>query len=254
MSSLSAVIITYNEEKNINRCIESLQDVADEIIILDSFSTDNTVVLAKQKGAVVYQQKFKGYIEQKNDAIQLANNDYVLCIDADEALDPVLIESIKAAKKHFGSDAYKINRCTNYCGHFIRHGSWYPDRRIRLFNKKKGSWSGINPHDKISLSKPYTAKKLKGEILHYSFETIEEHITQNNRFSTIAAEAYFKKGKKSGMIKLIFKPFWAFIKSYIIKLGVLDGFLGYVIAKSIAHMTFMKYYKLMALSKGMPLK
>src|SRR5215211_5720675 len=135
MLALSVVIITFNEEKNIARCIDSVKEVADEIIILDSYSTDKTVDIANSRGAIVYQQKFLGYGPQKNDALQFCKHDLVLSLDADEALSANLVQEILHEKKSSAYDAYLMNRCTNYCGQFIRHGSWYPDKKIRLFKK-----------------------------------------------------------------------------------------------------------------------
>ena len=136
MHPLSAVIITYNEEANIRRCIESLGRVADEIIVLDSYSTDNTVEIGRRLGAIIHTEKLRGYIGQKNHGMWLASHNYILSLDGDEALDEKLILSILEAKKSFPHRAYSINRCTSYCGHFIRHGLWYPDRKIRLFDRR----------------------------------------------------------------------------------------------------------------------
>ena len=149
MVQLSAVIITFNEESNITRCILSLKAVADEIIVVDSYSTDNTAGIARSLGATVYQEKFRGYIGQKNFALQLASHRYVLSLDADEELDEKLIASILEEKKSFPKRAYCMNRCTRLSGHFIKHGLWYPDKKLRLFNRQLGKCGGLNPHDKI---------------------------------------------------------------------------------------------------------
>lgn len=254
MNGLSVVVITYNEEYNIARCLDSVKAIANEIIVLDSYSNDATKAIALKKGAKVYEQVFLGYVEQKNKALEYAENDYVLCLDADEALDETLIASIKALNKNYeNADAYDMNRCTQYCGKFIRHGAWYPNRRVRLFNKKVAKWGGINPHDVVVFDGAKVRKRyLKGDILHYSYNDLEEHIIQNNRFSTISAMSYFKMGKRSGFIKMSVNPCWAFINSYFLRMGFLDGYFGYVIAKNIANLTFMKYYKLYALQNGIP--
>src|SRR5450432_1050943 len=168
MEKISVAIITYNEEKNIRRCIDSVLSVADEILILDSNSTDQTVAIAESMGAIVKQEVFRGFIQKKNKAVELASYDYVLSLDADEALDPVLAESILRAKQKFTHSAYSSNRCSNYCGKFIRHGSWYPDKKVRLFDKRVAQWGGTNPHDKIVFQKEISAEHLKGDILHYS--------------------------------------------------------------------------------------
>src|SRR5947199_312140 len=148
MQVLSVVIITYNEEMNIGRCVESVLQIADEIVVLDSNSTDNTVAIATKKGATVYTQPFLGYIEQKNKALSLAKHNFVLSLDADEAIDRQLESSILDVKKNNTvKNGFTMNRCTNYCGKFIRHGLWYPDKKLRLFDKNFVRWGGDNPHD-----------------------------------------------------------------------------------------------------------
>jgi len=244
-NTLSVIIIAFNEENCIGRCIDSVKKIADEIIVLDSYSTDATVEIARSRGAIVHQEKFRGYVEQKNRALQLSSHNLVLSLDADEMLDHQLVSSILAAKKKFSAkEAYKMNRCANYCGRFIRHGLWYPDQKIRLFDKRLGRWGGTNPHDKVEFAQKIPIKHLKGNILHYSYKSIEEHIQQNNHFSTISARALFEKGKRSGRSKMILNPLWAFINGYILRAGFMDGFYGFVIAINASHYTFMKYVKL----------
>jgi glycosyltransferase involved in cell wall biosynthesis len=245
MNLISAVIITYNEEGNIERCLDSVIPLADEIIVLDAYSTDKTVEIAKSKGAIVKQGYFLGYIQQKNSAISLASNDYILSLDADEALDEALANSILKAKMNFAADAYSMNRCTSYCGKYIRRGTWYPDRKIRLFDKRAARWGGVNPHDKIELlGENKKIQHLKGDILHYSFPTIEKHLEKNNKYSSIAARALYARGGKSNWFKILINPFWAFFHGFFIRLGFLDGFHGFVIAINTAHGTFLKYIKL----------
>ncbi len=245
MVPLSVAIITFNEEKNLDRCLQSVQALADEIIILDSFSTDQTEHIALQHGAHFVQEKFKGYIEQKNRALELTSNSFVLSLDADESLNTHLQNAIRAEKeKGFPQQAYRMNRCTSYCGKFIRHGIWYPDRKIRLLNKASGQWGGVNPHDRIILKDGVTASYLPGEILHYSFSTMEELIQQGNKFSTISADQLFKQGKRTSLLKILVNPAWAFFNGYILRLGFLDGLAGLVIARSIAFFTFQKHVKL----------
>jgi len=241
---LSVVIITFNEEKNIEHCLQSVRNVADEIVIVDSNSTDDTVAIAKRAGAIVHLQPFLGYVEQKNFALSLASNDYVLSLDADEALDKKLESAILEAKNNFRYDGYTINRCTNYCGQFIRHGAWYPDRKLRLFKRSMAYWGGHNPHDKVIMKEGATTGHLKGDILHYSYNSIEEHVLQNNKFSTISAETYFKKGKRTNIFKILIHPFWAFILGYFLRGGFLDGFYGFVVAFHVSHLSFLKHIKL----------
>ncbi|MEO7984010.1 MAG: glycosyltransferase family 2 protein [Bacteroidota bacterium] len=242
---LSVVIITFNEEQNIQRCILSVKDIADEIIVLDSFSTDQTANIARELGAIVFQEKFRGYIGQKNLAMQLASHNYILSLDADEALDKTLIDSIAVAKKTFSSRAYQMNRCTNFCGRFIRHGLWYPDKKIRLFDRRGATWAGMNPHDRIELDKGLHAPlRLKGEILHYSFNTVDDLIWQNNRLSSIAASSLYAKGTRGSWRKMIINPLWAFINGYFFRKGFLHGADGFSIAIHTSHQVFLKYSKL----------
>lgn len=250
MEKISAVIICLNEEKNIGRCIDSVKGIADEIIILDSHSTDNTVSIAKQKGATVIQETFKGYIQQKNRAVALATHDYILSLDADESLDTLLIDSISKARQKFTGKAYRMNRLSNYCGKFIRHGSWYPDAKIRLFDKRVAHWAGANPHDKIELTGDFPVQHLKGNILHYSYHSISEHVNQNNKFSTLAAESLFANGKRTNLFRIFINPLWAFFQSYLIRAGFLDGLYGLVIAIMIANLTFLKHLKLYLLQQS----
>lgn len=250
MAMLSVVIITFNEEGNIGRCIDSVRAIADEIIVLDSFSTDKTVEIAKSKNAVIHQQTFAGYIEQKNSALQLAKYPFILSLDADEAVDEKLLSSIAAEKKEFSALAYTMNRCSNYCGRFIRHGLWYPDKKLRLFNKSIASWGGTNPHDKIVMAAPAQTKHLEGDLCHFSYYSVEEHIQQNNRFSTISARAMWEKGKRTNLFRIVINPWWNFILGYFIRLGFLDGYLGFIIAVNTAHLTFLKHIKLYQLQRN----
>jgi glycosyltransferase involved in cell wall biosynthesis len=247
MPGLSVIIITFNEQNNIGRCIDSVIDVADEVIVLDSDSTDRTIEIASGKGAKTYQQKFAGYGQQKNDALKLATHDLVLSLDADEALDSILKKEIASEKKSPTHDGYSMNRCTNYCGRFIRHGSWYPDTKIRLFNRKMGKWSNDRIHEKVEMIPASKIRHLRGDILHYSFNSIADHVDQNNKFSSISAEFMFDKGRRTNVLKLLLNPSWAFILSYIIRLGFADGIYGLIIAVNISHLTFLKHSKLLTL-------
>lgn len=249
MEKLSVVVITYNEENNIGRCLRSVKAIADEIIVLDSFSTDNTVMIARQSGAKVWQQPFRGYIEQKNEATRLASYNYIMSIDADEEIDEVLQSAIFDIKKTFTFSGYRMKRCTNFCGHFIRNGAWYPDRKVRLFDKRMAKWGGLNPHDKVVFNKPVAIKQLPGEILHYSFATADEQAVQNDRFSSIVADSYYKAGKRTNFLRKLINPFWAFAYGFIIRKGFLDGKKGLVIAWNQARYTFLKHKKLLSLQQ-----
>ncbi len=244
MSRISAVIITLNEESKIERCIKSLQSVADEVIVVDSFSTDKTEEICKNLGVKFYQHNFEGYREQKNYALQFAQYDYVLSLDADEALSEELKDSILAVKDNLKFDGYFFNRLNNYCGQWIHHSNWYPDKKLRLFNRHKGHWGGINPHDRFEMDPGCKTAYLKGDLLHWVLDSYEAHIQKANRFSTIAALEYYKLGRKSNIFKIMFNTGWRFFKAYILNLGFLDGFNGFVISSFSAYTSFLKYVKL----------
>ena len=244
MIKLSIVIITFNEEKNIGRCLDSVIDVADDVVVVDSFSKDDTENICKQKGVRFIRHGFEGHIQQKNWAITQAKYPIVLSLDADEALDEKLKAAINEAKATWNVDGYTMNRLTNYCGKWIRHTGWYPDKKLRLWDSKKGEWTGVNPHDRFEMIKGSNINHLKGNILHYSYYSISDHIKQVDFFTEIAAKASFEQGKRSSLFKIIFSPIFKFIRDYIFKLGFLDGYYGFIISAISSHATFIKYVKL----------
>lgn len=246
--NISAVIITYNEERNIERCLQSLVKVADEIVVVDSFSTDGTEAICRQYNVVFIQQAFLGYVEQKNFAAAKAQYDYVLSLDADEALSDSL-QAWLLNEKQAGaiSDVYVFNRLNNYCGQWIKHGVYFPDRKLRLWKNGIGAWGGENPHDEFIPAQKVAAKVVTHPILHYSFASRKEHVQQMEKFSSIAADTMFKREKKVSALKPYLSAVWSFIHGYIIKLGWLDGGNGLYIAITNARYTFWKYKKLIAL-------
>ena len=247
---ISAVVITYNEENNIGRCLESIMDTVDEIVVVDSYSTDATGEICKEKGVIFLQHSFEGHIEQKNYALSCAANHYVLSLDADEALSETLMQSIQAAKENWQADGYGVNRLTNYCGKWIRHCGWYPDRKIRMWDRRKGHWGGVNPHDHVVMDAKSRTHHLSGDLLHFSYPTIRNHIAQINRFSDIAAREALERGRRSNLfLDICLNPLLTFFKKYLLKLGVLDGYEGFVISISTAYGKFLKYIKLRELER-----
>ncbi len=244
MVKLSVVIITLNEEKNIGRCLESVKGVADEIVVVDSGSTDKTIEICNRFKARVIHHPFEGHIQQKNWAISQANFHHILSLDADEALSEQLRNSILSVKKDWEMDGYKFNRLTNYCGKWIRHGSWYPSKKLRLWDRRKGKWKGENPHDKFIMEKGYRTKHIKGDLLHYSYYSIEAHIEQTNYFSDILADSMYQNRKRVNFLIILLHPLWRFIRDFFIKFGFLDGFTGLIITVNSSHETFLKYIKL----------
>lgn len=241
MESLSVVIITFNEEKNIGRCINSIINLAEEILVVDSYSTDRTVEICESKGVKVIQNKFEGHIQQKNFALEQAQNNWVLSLDADEALSEELRKSILQVLKNPTEKGYRFNRLTNYCGKWVRFCGWYPDAKIRLVNRNYAKWGGINPHDKLELETGLKVGFLNGNLLHYSYYTKEDHFKQIEYFGKIAAEEAYKKGIRVNQITLILKVITQFIKSYFVKLGILDGLTGLKISYRSAFATLRKY-------------
>ena len=248
---ISAVIITFNEEKNIDRCLKSLVNVADEIVVVDSFSTDRTEEICAGYNVRFVPHKFDGHIQQKNWAREKATHNVVLSLDADEALDETLASSIQALKLNWQHDAYKMNRLTNYCGKWIKHTGWYPDTKVRLWNNEKGHWTGENPHDEFKLfDDNATVGFLKGDLLHYSYHHPSDHDKQIEYFTNIAAKAYVEKGKKPFFMQPYLSAFLKFIKCYFIKLGFLDGKEGWIISKKSSYAAYLKYNKINTLLKG----
>lgn len=244
MIKISAVIITYNEEEHLEKCLGSLVGIADEIVVVDSYSTDNTQAICKKYKVRLIKQEFLGYKEQKNFAITQTNYDCILSLDGDEAISERLKTSILKVKKNWRFEGYYFNRRNNYCGQWIRFSDWYPDKKLRLFKKGKGEWKGINPHDSYKLNSNLKSGYLKGDLLHWIYRDYEEHKRKVEDFSSIAAKAYFKLGIKSSVFKLTLRPTWAFFKAYFLRLGILDGINGWRICKQQFIVTYLKYYKL----------
>lgn len=248
MIKLSVVIITLNEEKNIERCLASVKNVADEILVVDSLSTDKTKEICERFNVRFVEQKFLGYVEQKNFALQLASYDYVLSLDADEALSTELALEINKIKSAFSASGYSFNRLTQYNGHWVRHCGWYPDTKLRMVEKKKARWVGNNPHDALEVEGE--VGHLSGDLLHYSYDSISSHVLQTNKFTSIEAQALYQKGKRATVTKLVTRPFYQFFKDYFLKLGILDGRYGFVICFINAMYVLLKYAKMMDLENS----
>ena len=251
---ISAVVITYNEERKIEDCIKSLLSVADEIIVVDSFSTDSTEEICRRYPVKFVQHVFEGYVAQKNFAMTQASFDHILSLDADERLSTELVQSILEVKENWGAyHGYSCHRFNNYCGKWIRFSGWYPDKKIRLWNKNKGRWSGNDPHDLVIIPRKHV-KRLRGDILHYAYYTVDEHIRQIYKFSDVAARAKFESGiRPIFVIHVILNPLYKFFRKYFLQLGFLDGYYGFVFCAVSASFNFFKYLKLYEYTKrGMP--
>lgn len=238
---LSVTIITFNEERNLQRCIESVKHWVQEIIVVDSGSTDNTCAIAKEMGAKVIQNTFQGYGQQKNFAHQQATHDWVLNLDADESVSPELALEIQTelSKNSNQFAGYLIPRLSYYLGRWIRHGGWYPNRLIRLYNRKKSTWSEPDVHEACIVQGP--VMPLKRDLLHWPFTNIREQIETNLKFSKLGAQTLVKKGVRPSLFLLLAKPVGKFLETYVFKMGFLDGLAGFIISVNAAHSMFLKY-------------
>lgn len=242
--NISAVIITKNEEKNIAEAIGSVL-WADEVLVVDSGSTDETVQIARDAGVKVIEREWPGFAAQKQFAADSASNDWILSLDADERLSDGLIAEIIALKsrpQNDVADAYRIARLSFYMGQPIRHGGWYPDRQLRLFNRKNGRWKDVLIHESVEMQPGARIKKLDNDILHYSVENAAYHHRMvGERYAPLAAEQMFERGKRTNPLKVAAAGPAAFFQTYVLKAGFLDGFPGFCIAKFAAHHAFLKH-------------
>lgn len=246
---ISVVIITFNEERNIGRCIDSVMDIADDIVVVDSYSSDSTKAICEEKKVRFIEHRFEGHIQQKNWAITQAKYPHILSLDADEMPNEILKQNLLATKNNWIYDGYTMNRLTNYCGTWIRHCGWYPDRKLRLWDSRKGHWGGINPHDRYEMNADCKVAHLEGDLLHYSYYTREDHLKQIEKFTDILAQSMYAAGRKSSKIGTIAATFYKFVRDYFLKLGILDGSAGFTISWLSAGATYKKYNKLRNLRK-----
>jgi glycosyltransferase involved in cell wall biosynthesis len=243
---LTVTIVTLNEEKNISRCIGSVP-FASEIIVIDSFSQDKTCEIARSLGAKIHQEKWRGYGGQKAFAAEKAAHDWVLNLDADEAVSPELADKIRADFNNLDPETgYLIPRRSYYLGRWIDYGGWYPDYQKRLFHRRHSHWDGAPIHEKVISPKE---QKWKDDLYHYVFDNISEQVSTNNRYSTLQAEKHHREGKKFSILKLIVKPWTKFIETYFFKRGFMDGLPGFIISVGAAYSVFIRWAKLWELQK-----
>jgi glycosyltransferase involved in cell wall biosynthesis len=238
---ISATIVTLNEERNIARAIESLR-CADEIVVIDSGSKDQTREIAMRLGARVIEEKWRGYAGQKNFAAECAGNDWILSIDADESVTPELESEILALKKEGARfDGYSFPRLAQYLGRWIGHSGWYPDKKVRLYNRKKAEWVGEYVHESVRVTG--TAGELQGNLLHFTCATLSEHLATLDRYTTLAAREVMARKTPVTILRLTVDPAWTFFRTYVLQRGFLDGPQGLAIAWMAALYTFLKYAK-----------
>lgn len=241
---ISVCIITGNEERNIRRCLESVT-WADEIVVIDSFSTDGTVEIAREFTDRVYQHRWLGYIGQKKLIKGVASNPWVMFVDADEVVSPELRDNVRHAfAKGIPHDiaGFEFPREVRYLNRWIRHGDWYPDIKLRLFRRDRGHCGGREPHDRIFVEGQVV--RLKGSLYHYTYTGINDQLSTLNRFSSITAEGRLTDGARFRLTDLLLRPGFRFFRGYILKRGFMDGLPGFIIAVTVAYGTFIKYAKL----------
>jgi len=238
---ITATIISYNEERNIARAMESLR-CCDEIVVVDSGSSDRTAEIAEKLGARVIEYPWGGYARQKNYAAECASNDWILSVDADEALSEALEGEIwQVKKKGPAFDAYTMPRLAQYLGRWILHSGWYPDRKVRLYNRKNARWVGDYVHE--SLVVKGRTGHLESDLLHFTCSSLSEHLKTLDRYTTLAAEQLIAQKRPIGITQLLLDPIWTFWSTYVLRLGFLDGMEGLAIAWMAAIYNFVKYAK-----------
>lgn len=244
---LSVALITLNAASQLAACLDSAA-FADEIIVVDSGSTDGTIELAEARGAKVIQQDWRGFGPQKQMAVEAAQHDWVLCLDADERVSPKLRDSIENALKQPSTVAFRFPRCNRFLGRYLKHGEGYPDWSLRLFNRRHARWSDDAVHEKVLTDGP--VGNLTGDLLHDSAETLASYLTKQNRYTTLAAEMALAAGKRAGFGRLFFSPLIRFIKFYLIRQGFRDGLPGLVHITIGCFNSFCKYAKMLERQHG----
>ena len=247
---ISAVIITLDEEQNIADAIASVA-WADELVVVDSGSTDRTREIAESLGAKVIVNDWPGFSEQKQFAVDAASNDWILSLDADERVSDELRKEILAIRDSKpDADGYRVPRLSVYLGREIRHGGWYPDLQMRLFDRRRGRWNGAVIHESFKLDDDARSSRLRGELVHYSVRDVAEHQRMiAERYAPLGARKMFLEGRRTSTLKAVFSAWFAFIRSYLLKLGFLDGFPGFCVAYFTAHHAFMKHLLLLEMQK-----
>ncbi|MGL5950216.1 MAG: glycosyltransferase family 2 protein [Cetobacterium sp.] len=240
---LSVGIITFNEERIIGKTLSAVKEIADEIIIVDSFSSDRTVEIAKSFGAVVFQESWKGFGPQKNSAIEKCKENWILLIDADEVISPELAHKIKEISSQQESRAvYEINRCSVCFGKELKHGGWSNQYATRLWRKGDVTVNNNLVHENYITEKPL--EKIREKIYHYSYLTMEDYFNKFNKYTTLGALEYYNRGRKPGIFQLTLNPLFKFIRMYILRFGFLDGIEGFAIASASGMYSMVKYFKL----------
>ncbi len=239
--TVSAVIITLNEAERLAHCVGALE-FCDEILVVDSGSSDDTPALARSLGARVIEHPWMGFGRQKQFAVEQASCDWVLCIDADEWVSPELAHAIQAVLHNPEASGYRFPRCNRFLGRYLRHGEGYPDLNLRLFDRRQGGWSQDTVHEKVIVQG--RVDRLTGDLLHESGETLEYYLRKQNRYTSLQAEAAYRAGKRCFWPSMLLSPLFRFFKFYVLRAGFLDGIPGLIHILIGCHNSFYKYAKL----------
>ena len=240
---LSACVIAKDEADRIGECLSSLA-FCDEILVVDAHSKDDTRTIAEAHRARVIERDWPGHVAQKEFAIRAARHDWVLCVDADERISFELASEIQRLREAGfpGPPGWRLPRLSSYFGRWIRHGTWYPDPQLRLFDRRRGRWTGRDPHDRVELDGD--PGQLRGHLLHYPYRNLEDHLATIERYTTTMARGLAEEGRHARLIDLALRPTARFLRSYLLQLGFLDGWRGLLLASLSAHYVRLKYAKL----------
>jgi glycosyltransferase involved in cell wall biosynthesis len=250
---ISACIIAKDEADRIGPCLESVS-FCDEVLVLDSGSRDGTPDLCRRAGARVIETDWPGWVAQKNRAVDAATHDWILSLDADERVDPELRAALEAIRARGdpgpgGAAAFEMTRKTFVHGRWILHGGWYPEWRVRLFDRRRARWGGVDPHDRVEPAGP-VERVGRGALEHLTYRSLADQVAQMNRFSDAAAKELFARGRRASLLSLVFRPPFKFFRMYVLRAGFLDGRAGFVLAFLSACSVFLKYAKLWELARG----
>jgi len=248
---LSCCIIAMDEEDRIEACLDSVA-FCDEIVLVDSHSSDRTRALAAARGARVIERDWPGHVAQKEFTVRQATHDWVLCVDADERVSPALRAEIEALREQGfpGHAGWRCPRLVNYLGSWVRHGTWYPDLQLRLFDRRRGRWGGHDPHDRVELDGGASAGRLRGDLFHHPYRSFGDHLATIEQYTSIMAKGMQQRGRRAGLGDLVVRPWVRFARFYLLKRGFLLGWRGLVLAFLAAHYVRLKYMKLLVLQRG----
>ena len=248
---VTACVITRNEEGNLPDCLRSVAGLCDHVVVVDCGSSDGTVAIARDAGATVIETDWPGHVAQKNRAIDAATTDWVLCLDADERVSAELAGEITSVLDAGPTAAaYSMPRLTRYLGRWIRHGGWYPDRKVRLFDRRRARWGGIDPHDRVEVEPGAPIVALRGDLHHHTYRDLSDHLGYIDRYTSTIAREKQRRGERFRLHRMLLRPVGKVLRMYVLRGGFLDGPAGLIVALLGGYYVFLKYAKLWELERG----